>query len=360
MAFAFKNVSNLSNVTSTPATPAFSGGNTAGSVIVVFAVSEQNATGVEFITSITDSQLNTYVQAGTVRLNNAFSDQWSCWVANNIAGGGGANTITINYSAGTRVQAQAVEYSGQAASGLVDTFAGFINTGSLTNTYNVMAAAAGELIVSFGFCDASPTNSYSALSGTARTGLSVVAQFIMDAVSTLGSNSVSQTISANSSGSISVLLNPAASTFSITGNAGTAGATVSWSGTASGSTTADGSGNYTIPNLANGPYTITPSKTGFVFSPVNSSQTVSGANITGVNFTASVSNNYSVPDCRLAPFGPNSSRSVQGTLIYDKQTGSNAAVPGKDSRVQGAPIDSRVASIIPQNSRTAGTYGPGE
>jgi hypothetical protein len=77
----------------------------------------------------------------------------------------------------------------------------------------------------------------------------------------------------------------AGSTYSISGNAGEAGATVSWTGTASGSTTADGSGNYTITGLSNGNYTITPTKTGYTFTPTSRSETVSGSNITGVNFT---------------------------------------------------------------------------
>lgn len=77
-----------------------------------------------------------------------------------------------------------------------------------------------------------------------------------------------------------------AATYSISGNAGVAGATVSYTGTSSGSTTADGSGNYTLSGLSNGSYTITPSLTGYSFSPTNSSQTISGSNITGVNFTA--------------------------------------------------------------------------
>ena len=82
-----------------------------------------------------------------------------------------------------------------------------------------------------------------------------------------------------------------AATYSISGSAGVAGATVSWTGTASGSTTADGAGNYTIPTLANGSYTVTASKTGYSFTgptPANP-QVVSGANITGVNFTATAS-----------------------------------------------------------------------
>jgi hypothetical protein len=69
--------------------------------------------------------------------------------------------------------------------------------------------------------------------------------------------------------------------------------------------------------------------------------------------------NYSQPDCRVAPFGPNASRNVQGTLTYDVQISDNAAVPGKDSRVS-KPVDCRVAPNIPQNSRAPGTFGPGE
>jgi len=69
---------------------------------------------------------------------------------------------------------------------------------------------------------------------------------------------------------------------------------------------------------------------------------------------------YSVPDCRVAPAGPNASRNVNSTLIYDVQTSDNAAIPPVDSRTAGAPVDSRVVPNIPQNSRTPGTYGPGE
>lgn len=150
--------------------------------------------------------------------------------------------------------------------------------------------------------------------------------------------------------------------FGISGNAGTPGATVSWTGAASGSVTADGSGNYNTGEvLISGAYTITPSKTGFTFSPTSSAQTIAGADISGVNFTATqVLTVYSVPDCRVPPAGPNASRTVQGTKIYDVQTSSNPAIPPTDSRVAGAPVDSRVSPNIPQNSRAPGTFGPGE
>lgn len=75
---------------------------------------------------------------------------------------------------------------------------------------------------------------------------------------------------------------------SISGNAGIAGATVSYSGTASGNVTADASGFYLIPGLAAGSYTVTPSLAGYVFSPTSQNKTVTTEPFTSVNFTASV------------------------------------------------------------------------
>jgi hypothetical protein len=50
--------------------------------------------------------------------------------------------------------------------------------------------------------------------------------------------------------------------------------------------TTDGSGNYTIPNLGNGTFTLYPGKTGYNFDPYNLPVTISGANKTGQDFTA--------------------------------------------------------------------------
>lgn len=89
-------------------------------------------------------------------------------------------------------------------------------------------------------------------------------------------------------------------------------------------------------------------------SPTDASLSrVSGGSVTGDLTFA-----YSVPDCRVAPFGPNASRTVQGTKIYDVQTTSNVGGAPVDSRAAGAPVDSRVSA--PQNSRAPGTFGPGE
>ncbi|HVE70838.1 MAG TPA: pre-peptidase C-terminal domain-containing protein [Thermoanaerobaculia bacterium] len=75
-------------------------------------------------------------------------------------------------------------------------------------------------------------------------------------------------------------------TYSISGSAGTPGATVT---AGSQGATSDASNNYTISGLANGTYTVTPSKSGCTFSPVSTSVTISGANVTAINFTASCS-----------------------------------------------------------------------
>ena len=81
------------------------------------------------------------------------------------------------------------------------------------------------------------------------------------------------------------------STFAVSGTispaASGAGATVTLTqgATTIASSTADAGGNYNFAGLANGSYTVTPSKLGFNFTPAFQSVTVNGANQT-VNFTA--------------------------------------------------------------------------
>jgi len=65
-----------------------------------------------------------------------------------------------------------------------------------------------------------------------------------------------------------------------------AGTLLTLSGTPSGTTTADTSGNYLFTSLPNGSYTITPSETGYIFSPSFLQVNVSGKDVTGVNFAA--------------------------------------------------------------------------
>ena len=89
---------------------------------------------------------------------------------------------------------------------------------------------------------------------------------------------------------------PTTTTYDISGSISPAaagpGATVRLEGS-SAVTTADALGNYTFRGVANGGYTVTPTKTGFLFSPATQAVTVAGANVSGVNFTAT-SLTYSV------------------------------------------------------------------
>jgi hypothetical protein len=70
---------------------------------------------------------------------------------------------------------------------------------------------------------------------------------------------------------------------------GGSGVTVTLNTTPTRTITTDSSGAYSFTGLANGSYTVTPSETGFTFSPINRSVTVNNGNIGGVNFTATSS-----------------------------------------------------------------------
>lgn len=85
-------------------------------------------------------------------------------------------------------------------------------------------------------------------------------------------------------------ITPTGQTFTISGTlsptAGGSGATVSLSGASSATTTASSNGSYTFGGLAAGTYAVTPSDSGFSYSPTSQTATITTANLTGINFTA--------------------------------------------------------------------------
>ena len=125
----------------------------------------------------------------------------------------------------------------------------------------------------------------------ARSGVSGLASTVLFVLLTLtwGCSGVvsgkSQTTAAPQTFSISGAISPA-----VGGN----GATVTLSGVASATTTANSSGNYTFTGLANGLYAVTPSHAGYAFAPGTQSVTVNGANVTGINFTATAQQTFSI------------------------------------------------------------------
>jgi len=72
---------------------------------------------------------------------------------------------------------------------------------------------------------------------------------------------------------------------SVTPPANGSGTTLTLAGT---TTTADANGNFTFGGLTAGSYTITPSKTGFIFTPASKAVSVSAGDVNGVNFAAAI------------------------------------------------------------------------
>src|SRR5438270_1172462 len=115
---------------------------------------------------------------------------------------------------------------------------------------------------------------------------------------TFSPGSQSVTLSGSNVTGVNFTATAQTTTYSISGTisptAGGSGATVTLSGASSASTTTNSSGSYTFTGLANGTYTATPSNTGYTSSPGSQSVTLSGSNVTGVNFTATAQVAHSV------------------------------------------------------------------
>lgn len=123
-----------------------------------------------------------------------------------------------------------------------------------------------------------------------------------------------------------VAISNAAPTYSISGavsGAVQSGVTVTLSGVGSATTTSNGSGNYTFAGLINGSYTITPSMTGYTFSPTSSAITINGANSTANNFTSSTGSATTYLYSYYKRYGsttPQTATLTNGTLSIDGKT----------------------------------------
>jgi hypothetical protein len=104
-----------------------------------------------------------------------------------------------------------------------------------------------------------------------------------------------------------------------------AGVTVTLGGTAAGSASTDASGNYSFSGLANGAYTVTPSLSHYVFTPASRSVTVSGANVTGQNFTSSAAPTYTLSGAVTGPWVENVTVSLGGDASATTHTNSSGA-----------------------------------
>jgi hypothetical protein len=177
----------------------------------------------------------------TDRRNAASEEIWTAKVTDS----GGGTTYSLS---GT------ITLSGSGLSGVTVTAGSGSATTDASGAYTISGLAAGTYTVT-----------------PSRTGY------------TFSPTSASATITSANVTGVNFTATATTTTYTISGSAGTSGATVT---AGSASTTSDASNNYTLAALVAGTYTVTPAKTGCTFSPASQSVTVSSANVTGINFTA--------------------------------------------------------------------------
>lgn len=161
-------------------------------------------------------------------------------------------------------------------------------SGTLPSGYSIsgtITGGAGSTVTLSGASSASTTADASG--NYSFTGLANGTYAVTPSKSGYSFSPSSQSVTINGSNATAVNFTATAATYTISGTiSGGSGATVALSGSTTASTTADSSGNYSF-SVANGTYTVTPTKSGYSFSPANQSVTVNGTNVTGVNFSAS-------------------------------------------------------------------------
>jgi hypothetical protein len=357
MAFSFVQAGQTYTTGSASSWAVISPGNaTAGNLL--FANIILHVTAGQTISGISDTQGNTWTPCETAQSVTYSANSYliQSWYA--VAKTTGANTVTVTGSAAATFSGLSVaEYApGGSGTWTLDQVATSVESATLHQLNGVAISTLQTATMVIGMLFDGNSSGYgSSGSYTLRTPTTSTAAALVDNLN-VGAGTYtpicalsSQAAGSNNQAASTHNFYLAPSTSSISGNAGVAGATVAWSGTSSGSTTADGSGNYTISGLSNGSYVITPSLVNYTFSPTSQNETVSGSNITGVNFTATANPSvYSVPDCRDYATFPNSGVTTNGTVQYTGQTSSNHAIPPTDSRTS----KPQASGTYPQNSRT--------
>ncbi len=82
----------------------------------------------------------------------------------------------------------------------------------------------------------------------------------------------------------------------ITPSSSGSGTAVTLTGSATLTTTADVNGNFSFANLTAGTYTVTPSKSGYSFTPGSLTISVNGSSVSGLSFSASSSTYFREPE----------------------------------------------------------------
>ena len=107
--------------------------------------------------------------------------------------------------------------------------------------------------------------------------------------------------------------------------------------------TADGSGAYIVSGLASGSYALTPNKAGYTFSPVSQIVSVSGANVTGVNFAAQPVATIDTVPPSVAITAP-AAGAISGTTTIAANATDDTGVAGVQFRIDGASLGAEVTA----------------
>jgi len=129
------------------------------------------------------------------------------------------------------------------------------------------------------------------------------------------------------------------------------GVTATLSGAASGTTTADSSGNFSFTSLSNGNYAVTPSKAGYGFTPTSQAVMVNGANVTGVSFTAAVAATTYTISGSITPASVGS-----GATVTLSGAASGSTTAGSNGNFSFTSLNNGTYTITP--SSTTATFSP--
>ena len=258
-------------------------------------MSGANLTGVNFTGAATSWSISGTISpsaagsGATVTLSGAANATTTANASGNYTFTGIANgnyTVTPSISGYTFTPPnQAVTMSGANLTGV--NFTGAATSWSISGTISPSAAGSGATVTLSGAANA--TTTANASGNFTFTGLANGNYTVTPSISGYAFTPPNQAVTMSGANLTGVNFTGAATSWSISGtispSAAGSGATVTLSGTSSATTTANASGSYTFTGLANGNYTVTPSHTGYTFTPPNQAETMSGANLTGVNFT---------------------------------------------------------------------------
>jgi len=284
-----------SNVTAT-----YSQAQTAGNLnAVVIGWSDSTAQ----ITSVTDSRGNAYALAVGPTVQSGTATQAIYYAKNIAAAAANGNTVSVTFnSPAYSPDVRVAEYSGIDPVNPIDTVAAAQGSGTSSNSGSVSTGNANDLLLGANLVQQLTTGPGSGY--TNRVITAPDSDILEDQiVTTAGSHNATAAVSSGAWIMHMVAFRATSystkpSTYTISGmispSSAGSGAMLALSGPATGSTTADGSGNYSFTGLSNGTYVVTPSHSGYTFNPSSQTVAISGANATGVNFTVSHQTSNSV------------------------------------------------------------------